>query len=333
MMDENKLQLLEDSYHRRIDYLRISITDMCNLHCIYCQPWKKIDKKSHQEILRYEEIIRLTSLMTQLGIKRVRVTGGEPLIKKDVLLLIEELAKIELLEEVSLTTNATKLAHFAEQLKKSGVKRVNISLDSLNKDRYAQITGGGNLNDVLTGIEEALRVGLDPLKINMVVIRGINDDELEEFARLTQSEHLQVRFIEFMPIGKLGVSWTERYLPTYVLKKRLSSSFDLIPTNGLPGNGPAEYYRIKGAMGRIGFISPISNHFCSRCNRLRLTPDGHLRLCLEKEMEVDVKQPLREGASDEELKKLIIKAIKYKPKQHQFQLKKPNGRQMLTIGG
>lgn len=333
MMDENKLPLLEDSYHRRLDYLRISITDMCNLHCIYCRPWKEIGKKSHQEILRYEEIVRLTSLMTQLGIKRVRVTGGEPLIKKDVLLLIEELVKIELLEEVSLTTNATKLAHFAGQLKKSGVKRVNISLDSLNKNRYAQITGGGNLNDVLTGIEEALRVGLDPLKINMVVMRGINDDELEEFARLTQSRHLQVRFIEFMPIGQQGVSWTKRYLPSYVLKERLSSSFDLIPTNGLHGNGPAEYYRIKGAMGRIGFISPISNHFCSKCNRLRLTPDGYLRLCLGKDTEVDLKSPLRNAASDDELKKLILQAIKHKPKQHQFQWEKPNSRQMTAIGG
>lgn len=326
--------MLTDSYSRTIDYLRISITDMCNLHCIYCRPWKEIGKKSHLEILRYEEIVKITSLMTQLGIRRVRVTGGEPLIKKDVLLLIEELTKIKLLEEVSLTTNATKLAHFAWQLKQVGVKRVNISLDSLNKDRYAQITGGGNLNDVLTGIEEALSVGLDPVKINMVVMKGINDDEVENFALLTYNKHLYVRFIEFMPIGQQGVFWRKRYLPSYVLKERLSSSFGLIPTNGLPGNGSAEYYRIKGgSVGEIGFISPISNHFCSRCNRLRLTPDGHLRLCLGKEMEFDLKSPLREGALDDELKKLILQAIKHKPKQHQFYLKVPNARQMVAIGG
>jgi len=332
-MDENKLQVLEDSYHRCIDYLRISITDMCNLRCIYCRPWKEIGKKSHQEILRYEEIIRLTSLMAQLGIKRIRVTGGEPLIKKDVLPLIEKLTKIELIEEVSLTTNATKLAHFAGQLKKAGINRINISLDSLNKDRYARITGGGNLNDVLIGIEEALRVGLAPLKINMVVMKGINDDELKEFALLTLNKHLQVRFIEFMPICQQKISWAERYLPTDVLKERLASFFGLIPTNGLPGNGPAEYYQIIGASGKIGFISPMSNHFCSKCNRIRLTPDGHLRLCLGKELEFDLKRPLRQGTSDLELKELICQALKHKPKQHQFHLKKPNGRQMVAIGG
>jgi cyclic pyranopterin phosphate synthase len=332
-MDKNKPQVLEDSYHRTIDYLRISITDRCNLRCIYCRPWQEIGKKSHQEILRYEEIVRLTSLMAQLGIKRARVTGGEPLIRRDLLPLIEELAKIELLEEVSLTTNATKLAHFAGQLKKAGVNRINISLDSLNEKRYAQITGVGNLNDVLTGIEEALRVGLDPLKINMVVMKGINDDELEEFALLTLNKNLHIRFIEFMPIGQQKISWTERYLPTDLLKERLTSFFGLIPYNGLPGNGPAEYYRIKGASGSIGFISPISHHFCSKCNRIRLTPDGHLRLCLGKEIEFDLKTPLREGASDLELKKLIGQALKHKPKEHQFHLKSPKARQMVAIGG
>jgi len=333
MKDENKLQLLEDGYQRRIDYLRLSITDMCNLRCIYCQPWKEIGKKSHQEILRYEEIIRLTSLMAQLGIKRIRVTGGEPLIKRDVFSLLEELTKIEFLEEVSLTTNATKLANFAGQLKKSGVNRINISLDSLNEKRYAKITGGGNLNDVLTGIEEALRVGLNPVKINVVVMKGINDDELERFALLSVNNRLQVRFIEFMPIGHLKISWAERYLPTYILKKRLTSSFGLIPTNGLIGSGPAEYYQIKGTGGKIGFISAISNHFCSKCNRIRLTPDGHLRLCLGREDEIDLKAPLRQGASDENLKNLILQAIKHKPKHHQFYLKKPTGRKMIDMGG
>ncbi|MDI6736123.1 MAG: GTP 3',8-cyclase MoaA [bacterium] len=333
MMDKDKLQLLEDNYHRRIDYLRISITDMCNLRCIYCQPILTTGWKSHQEILRYEEIIRLASLMVNIGIKRIRVTGGEPLIKNGVIHLIEELARVELLEELSLTTNATKLAQFAWPLKQAGVNRVNISLDSLNKEKYAQITGGGNLNNVLTGIEEALRVGLDPLKINVVVMKGINDDELEDFVRLTVDKPLQVRFIEFMPIGNLGISWVERYLPSFLLKERLANYFGLIPTNSLSGNGPAEYYRINGAMGRIGFISPISNYFCSRCNRLRLTPDGHLRLCLGMESELDLKEPLRQGASDDELKELVMQALRTKPTGHQFHLKQPNGRQMAAIGG
>lgn len=325
--------LLTDSYCRQINYLRISITDMCNLRCIYCQPMEEISKKSHYEVLRYEEIIRLASLMVQLGIRRVRITGGEPLIKRNVLHLIHNLAKIELLEELSLTTNATQLAQFAFPLKNVGVDRINISLDSLNKDRYFKITGGGNLNNVLIGIEEALKASLDPLKINMVVMKGVNDNEVEAFARLTLNKPVHVRFIEFMPIGHQKVSWTGRYLPVTVLKKRLAACFDLIPTNGLIGNGPAEYYQVNGAMGTIGFISPISNYFCSKCNRIRLTPDGQLRLCLGKEMEVDLKQPMREGASDDELKKLIIQALKHKPKWHQFHLKKSNGRQMLAIGG
>lgn len=325
--------MLEDNYHRRIDYLRISVTDKCNLRCIYCWPWKEIGKKSHQEILRYAEVVRLASLMAQCGIKRIRLTGGEPLLKKGVIHLIEELARIESLEELSLTTNATMLAQFAWLLKKAGVGRVNVSLDSLNKDRYARITGGGKLDDVLTGIEEALAAGLNPLKINVVVMKGINDDELESFARLTLNKSLQVRFIEFMPINQERISWSERYLPSHILKARLAGSFELIPTNGLPGNGPAEYYRINGALGRLGFISPVSDHFCSKCNRLRLTPDGYLRLCLGKEKEFDLKGPLRQGASDEELKKLIGQALKSKPRGHQFQLKELNGRQMSAMGG
>ncbi|MBU2462129.1 GTP 3',8-cyclase MoaA [bacterium] len=325
--------MLNDSYNRQIDYLRISITDMCNLHCIYCRPWKEIGKKGHQEILRYEEITRLASLMAQLGIKRIRVTGGEPLIKKDVTHLLKELAEINYIEELSLTTNATKLAQLAWQLKEVGVNRVNISLDSLNKDRYFKITGGGKLDDVLSGIEEALKAGLVPLKINMVVMKGINDDELEEFALLTLNKDLHIRFIEFMPIGQQKVEWRDRFLPTYLLKERLNSYFGLVPANGIPGNGPAEYYQIKGALGGIGFISPISNHFCSKCNRLRLTPDGYLRLCLGKEMEVDLKTPLREGRSDEELKEIILQAIRHKPFGHQFHLKELSGRQMVAMGG
>jgi len=325
--------MLEDNYHRQIDYLRLSITDMCNLRCIYCQPWKEIGKKTHQEILRYEEIIRIASLLVELGIRQIRVTGGEPLIKKDILHLLRQLAKIELLEELSLTTNATRLVQFAWQLKEVGVKRVNVSLDSLNKDRYFKISGGGNLNEVIEGIEEALKAGLLPLKINMVVMKGINDNELEEFALLTLNKPLQVRFIEFMPIGQQKMKWKERFLPTYVLKERLDSYFCLISTNGVLGNGPAEYYQIKGAIGQIGFISPISNHFCSKCNRVRITSEGQLRLCLGKEKEVNLKNPLRHGVSDDQLKEIIRQAIKSKPERHQFYQGELKDRQMVDIGG
>jgi len=342
------MMMLIDNYQRQVNYLRISITDMCNLRCLYCQPKPEAGWKIHREILRYEEIIKLASLMVQLGIKRIRVTGGEPLIKKDVLLLIKGLARIDGLEELTLTTNGTKLAQFAEQLKENKVDRINISLDSLNRERYSSITGGGNLEAVLAGIDEALSVGLVPLKINMVVMKGINDDEVESFARLTLDKPVIVRFIEFMPISQQGVEWDERYLPAYILKQRLSSNFEIIKCNSvshpvpLPkgrednsvhGNGPAEYYQIKGAVGNIGFISPISDHFCVSCNRLRLTPDGHLRLCLGQDAEVDLKLPLRQGATDEELQRIITQAVWNKPAGHQFQLDRPTGRQMVAIGG
>ncbi|MBI4778432.1 GTP 3',8-cyclase MoaA [Candidatus Desantisbacteria bacterium] len=331
--------MLIDNYQRQINYLRISITDMCNLRCFYCQPKPEMGWKTHREILRYEEIIRLASLMVQSGIKHIRVTGGEPLIKKDVLLLIEGLAKIEGLTELALTTNGTKLVQFARQLKENRVDRINISMDSLNKDRYSKITGGGRLNDVLAGIDEALRVGLVPLKINMVVMAGINDDEIESFAMLTLDKPVVVRFIEFMPISWQGISWDERYLPTHILKQRLSQKFSMIPENSIQGNGTAEYYKIGGspsgndAAGSIGFISSISKHFCDRCNRLRLTSDGHLRLCLGQDMEINLKQPMRDGASDKELKELILQGIRNKPIGHQFQVKRPEGRQMCAIGG
>ncbi|MFH1860471.1 MAG: GTP 3',8-cyclase MoaA [bacterium] len=325
--------MLTDNYQRQINYLRISITDMCNLRCLYCQPKPEAGWKIHHEILRYEEIVRLASLMVQLGINRIRVTGGEPLIKKDVLWLIKGLAKIEGLEELALTTNGTKLVQFAQQLKENGVNRLNISMDSLNNDHYFMITGGGNLNDVLAGIDEALRVGFVPLKINMVVMAGINDDEVESFVRLSLDKPVVVRFIEFMPISQQRISWDERYLSTHILKQRIASYFEMILCEGVQGNGPAEYYQIKGAVGSIGFISSISKHFCDKCNRLRLTSDGHLRLCLGQDMEIDLKQPMRDGASDEELKGLILQGIMNKPMGHQFQIKRPEGRQMCAIGG
>ncbi|MFH1097226.1 MAG: GTP 3',8-cyclase MoaA [Candidatus Desantisbacteria bacterium] len=324
---------LMDSHHRQIDYLRLSITDMCNLRCLYCQPWKEIDKKVHREILRYEEIIRIASILVQLGIKKIRVTGGEPLIKRNVLHLLRNLSNISGLQELSLTTNGIRLATIASQLKDAGVSRVNISMDSMDNDRYARITGGGNLKAVLRGIDEALSAGLVPLKINMVVMKGINDDEVESFARLTLDKHVFVRFIEFMPISQQGAEWDERYLPSHILKQRLSGCFEMIPCNDIIGNGPAEYYKINGAMGEIGFISSISRHFCQSCNRLRLTPDGHLRLCLGQDTEVDLKLPLRQGATDEELQGIITQAVWNKPAGHQFQSDRPMGRQMSAIGG
>ncbi|MEW6620951.1 MAG: GTP 3',8-cyclase MoaA [bacterium] len=324
--------MLIDNYHRQIDYLRLSITDMCNLRCLYCRPFEEIGKKSHFEVLRYEEIVRIASLMVRLGVKKIRITGGEPLIKRDVNHLIEKLFRIEGLEDLALTTNGTLLAQSAPLLKQAGLKRVNISLDSLDEQRYTLITGGGNLKAVLSGIDAALRANLKPVKVNMVVMNGINADEVEDFAWLTLDRALEVRFIEFMPIGRQDkLEWQREYLPNWVVKERLARYFHLVPAKVEAGNGPAEYYQIKGACGKLGFISSISDHFCQRCNRLRLTPDGHLRVCLGQTTEFDLKGPLREGASDNELTQIIIQAIKSKPISGNFNLK--GNRQMVAIGG
>ena len=322
--------MLIDNYHRQIDYLRLSITDMCNLRCLYC---RKMEKKSQMEILRYEEIIRIAQIMGGLGIRKVRITGGEPLIRKDVVSLIEKISQMRLFSEITLTTNGTKLAEFSSLLKKAGLSRVNISLDSLDSQIYSKITGGGELNKVLMGIEEAIMCDLTPVKINVVAMKGVNENEAEGFARLTIDRLLWVRFIEFMPISHHRDFWAERYLENGILKERLLNSFSLIPFDGAVGNGPAEYYQIKGAKGVIGFISPISNHFCAKCNRLRLTPDGKLRPCLGDEKEIPLKKFIRKGATDEELKELILQAIKNKPKAHHFNIKGLQGRQMVALGG
>ena len=322
--------MLIDNYHRQIDYLRLSITDMCNLRCLYC---RRMEKKSQREILRYEEIIRIAHIMGELGIRKVRITGGEPLIRKDVVSLVEKISQMRLFSEITLTTNGTKLTEFSSSLKKAGLSRVNISLDSLDKTTYSQITGGGELNEVLMGIEEAIRSDLTPVKINAVAMKGVNENEVEGFARLTIDRLLWVRFIEFMPISHHRDFWAERYLPNQVIKERLNNSFPLIPFDEATGNGPAEYYQIKGAKGVIGFISPISNHFCTKCNRVRLTPDGKLRPCLGNEKEINLKNLIRKGVSDEELKECILQGIKNKPKAHQFNIKNLQGRQMVALGG
>jgi cyclic pyranopterin phosphate synthase len=292
-----------------------------------------MEKKTRLEILRYEEIIRIAQIIGELGIKKVRITGGEPLIRRDVVSLIEKISQMRLFSEITLTTNGTKLAEFSHQLKKAGLSRVNISLDSLDRERYFQITGGGKLNEVLMGIEEAIMNDLAPVKINVVAMKGVNEDEVEGFARLTIDRPLWVRFIEFMPISQHRNFWESRYLPSNVLKERLFNSFSLIPFDKVVGNGPAEYYQIKGAKGAIGLISPISNHFCAKCNRIRLTPDGKLRPCLGNEDEIELKDFIRKGVANEELKEIILQAIKNKPKAHHFNIKELQARQMVALGG
>lgn len=301
-----------DSFGRSINYLRISVTDRCNLRCIYCMPPEGVPQISHSEILSYEEIRAVVQAAAELGINKIRLTGGEPLVRADLPKLIEMLSQIEGIEELSLTTNGTVLKKYARELKQAGLSRMNVSLDTLKADKFRYITRLGELEAVLEGIEAAKKAGFNPVKINIVVMRGINEEEIVDFARMTYEDGWHVRFIELMPFK--GVT---EFVPSNELRQRISLLGKLEPCTPVAGNGPALYYRLAGAQATIGFISPLTElSFCSRCNRMRLTPDGKLRPCLLGEDEIDLKMPLRNNASMEELKCLILKAVASKPEHH-----------------
>lgn len=325
--------MLIDNYNRIINYLRLSITDFCNLSCVYCQPYREIIKKSHDDILRYEEVIRLMRLFVKVGVSKIRLTGGEPLIKKNVGYIIKEVLKNKEIVDFSLTTNGTLLAEKASSLKEAGLKRINISLDSLNPAKYKKITQNGELEKVLEGIKEAIKVGFEPIKINVVSLKGVNDDEAVDFVRFALNNKLQIRFIEFMPMGESKNYWKDKFLHTDYIKKELGKVFSLVAERKSVKSGLAEYFRVENTAGIIGFINPISGHLCDKCNRIRITPDGKIRLCLESEEEVDIKELVRENKSDQEIMDKIIEAVKLKPKKHQFSIGKRNGRLMSRIGG
>ena len=306
---------LSDSFQRPINYLRVSVTDRCNLRCFYCMPKDGVPLLPKEDFLTYEELTRVVEVAVGLGITKVRITGGEPLIRAGILELVGRLGRIEGLEDLALTTNGVLLAQYAERLKRAGLKRGNVSLDSLRPERFQQITGGQVLGTVLEGIEQAKRVGLEPVKINTVVIPGVNDDELVDFALKTR-EGWHGRFIELMPFGQA------RDLPSLSVAQMVSrieaGLGPLLPATN-HGGGPAKYFRLAGASGTIGFISPVSQHFCFSCNRLRLTATGKLRLCLLQEAEVDLRGPLRRGASQDELRALLQEAVARKPLKHSLQ--------------
>ncbi len=327
--------MLVDPYKRKINYLRISVTDRCNLRCRYCMPEEGIPLISHNEILTYEEILRIVNVFAKEGISKVRITGGEPLVRKGIVEFISRLSKIKEIKDLSLTTNGILLKDFAHELKKAGLKRVNISLDSLKRERFLEITGRDGFERVWEGILEALKVGLSPIKINMVAIKGVNDDEIESFARLTIDLPLVVRYIEYMPSGN-GDSWSEENIITVdQIKKRIENIVKLNPIPHSELDGPAKRYRIEGALGEIGLIGAVSEHFCSDCNRLRLTPDGKIRTCLFSDNEIDLKEYIRNGATDEDLRQRLLIALKMKPERHHIntnQFKKCQ-RNMSAIGG
>lgn len=321
-----------DSFQRPINYLRISVTDRCNLRCFYCRPENLSPWLPREEVLSYEEIVTVVRACVELGITRIRLTGGEPLIRSDLPILISKIAQVEGIEDISLTTNGILLSRYARRLKEAGLRRVNISLDSLQKERFARITGKDGLKSVIKGIETARKVGLNPVKVNMVVLRGVNDDEVIDFARLTVEAGWNVRFIELMPFGSAGNSF---FVSMDEVRERLTRFFGpLEPYYSERGWGPAKYFRIPGSSGSIGFITPVSQHFCFGCNRLRLTAGGSLRLCLLRDDEVALKELLRRGASDKEVRDILRRAISLKPQGHS--LGRETGvldRNMNRIGG
>lgn len=324
---------LSDSFQRPINYLRISVTDRCNLRCIYCMPHCGIPLLPHSQILSYEEIYNIASIAAELGISKIRLTGGEPLVRSEITGLVKMLAGIKGIEDLSLTTNAVLLEKYAVALKEAGLRRVNISLDTLNEDKFKTITRQGELKDTLSGIEAAYRAGLNPVKINVVVMRGVNDNEIIDFANTTIEQNWHVRFIELMPFqsNQTASKW---FMPRTEIEQRIREIGELEPHLDSTGNGPAKYFRFPGAQGTIGFISSVTEHICISCNRLRLTADGRLRPCLLSDKEIDLRGPLQQGASQDELKELIKKAVASKPQGHQLENGDiPEKRNMAQIGG
>ncbi len=325
---------LEDLHCRRISYLRISVTDRCNLRCIYCVPRETLPRLKHTDILRYEEILRIVRIGVSLGVDKIRITGGEPLVRKGLMGFLHELKTIEGIREVNLTTNAVLVGPFLETLHAAGIRRLNISLDTLRRERFARLSGRDCFDQVWENIQRAEELGFEPLKINVVAMQGINDDEFEAIAALTRRRPFHVRFIEYMPMGNPQLR-QDPFVSNETVRRRIAALGKLEPVTRGPSDGPAERFRLPGGVGEIGFISPRTHHFCGACNRLRLTASGHLRPCLLSDRELDIKTPMRRGADDDELAALFFRAARAKPSCHK--LGTEGGRevnsQMNAIGG
>lgn len=326
---------MRDCFGRSVNYLRVSVTDRCNLRCRYCMPEEGIAKKKHEDILRFEEIYDVVEACTRLGIDKVRLTGGDPLVRKGLADLVRLIASLGTIRDLALTTNGVLLEKYAAELKKAGLKRVNISLDTLNEEKYRHITRCGSLKDVLRGIEAAMEAGLYPIKLNTVLTGGFNEDEIKDFVNLTVDRDIDIRFIELMPIGP-AAGWTrENFVSNELVLKTCS---ELKAEESMDKSSPARYYRLPGAKGRVGLINPMSHQFCGDCNRIRLTADGKLKPCLNSDQEIDIKAVLRDSNSTDKKEKLLetIKtAIDAKPEKHGLNEKdsKPIERAMFRIGG
>ncbi len=333
---------MEDRHGHRISYLRVSITDRCNERCAYCMPGELHEWLPREEVLTYEETLRLIRISAGLGVTKIRITGGEPLTRRGVLDLVRQVPQIDGIREVGLSTNGTLLARktdggstMAKALRAAGVDSVNISLDTLDPEFYAQITGRDFHAAALEGIEAALDAGFPAIKLNSVLMRGRNEDQLIPLIDFAGQRNLLLRFIELMPVSTNDVLTEENFLPVATARKQIEAKFgSLIPEPGFRTNGPATYYQVPGRNQRIGFIGAMTNlHFCESCNKLRLTCDGKLRPCLGSALEFDMMSPLRAGASDEELRRLFLDVVDRKPLQHDFRDNYQPGRKMIAIGG
>ena len=307
---------LIDPFGRRIEYVRLSVADKCNLRCFYCLPEGHSDFEQPDHWLTFDETERVIRAFAELGVGRVRITGGEPLVRKNLPELAARLAALPGIDDLSLSTNAVLLEKHAQALFDAGISRINVSLDSLQADRFKHITGG-ELAPVLRGLKAAHQAGFAPVKINMVAMKGINDDEFEAMVDFCLENDFTLRFIETMPIGSTGVKASDHYINLQHVKRKLAERFELIP-GVMPGGGPARYMQVKNTDLRIGFITPISQHFCETCNRVRLSVDGTLYMCLGQEDKLELRPLLRAGISDDELKQAIVGAIALKPEKHEF---------------
>jgi cyclic pyranopterin phosphate synthase len=302
--------MAKDSFKREIDYLRISITDKCNLGCTYCMPQLKPKTFKSGEVLTGEEILRLVRVAAGMGVRKVRLTGGEPLLRDDIIELVRGIKEIGV-PDLALTTNGMFLGHRAHDLKEAGLDRLNVSLDSMSPERFKKMTGGGDLEQVLSGIAAAEEVGLTPIKLNIVPVRGVNDDEVVDFARMTLDRPVHVRFIELMPSRR---DWEDiNCVKSDEVQERIEKELGPLEKRQFKGKGPSRNFRLKGAAGIVGFISAVSHSFCYECNRLRITAVGKIRPCLFSKTEIDMLSPIRDGADDAEIQKLFQLAIDTKP--------------------
>ncbi len=307
---------LTDPFGRKIEYVRLSVTDRCDLRCFYCMPQGFKDFEEPEDWLTFAEIKRVIRAFAELGVSRVRLTGGEPLVRKGIVELSQTLAGLPGIQDLSLSSNATRMDKYAADLRRAGVKRINVSLDSLRPEIFREITQG-KLDKVINGLMAAKAAGFGPIKINMVMMKGLNDMEAEDMVEFCIEHDFTLRFIETMPMGDTGRNASNRYISLQTVEQRLGERYELIP-GMMPGGGPARYVQVAGTELRIGFITPISQHFCETCNRVRLSVDGTLYMCLGQEERYALRPLLRDGISDDELKQHIIRALALKPRDHDF---------------